>query len=79
VSEEKDESLFSLMPPIRKFHPVILILGFALMNVFAFVYRSQMQFHLKMVAMALSFFFLLLAVTFEVQRLEKDRGRKRKN
>jgi len=79
MSEEKqDESWFSALSMLSKINPVVLILGFALMNVFAYVYRSQMQFHFKIFAMVLSFFFLMLAVSFEFQRLEKKRELKEK-
>jgi len=76
--EKKDESWFSALSMLSKINPVVLILGFALMNVFAYIYRSQMQFHFKVFALTLSFFFLFLAVSFEFQRLEKERELKEK-
>ena len=79
MSEEKqDESFVSSLGMLSKINPVVLILGFALMNIFAYVYNSQMQFNFKLFALALSFFFLLLTLAFEVYRLEKEREAREK-
>lgn len=72
MSEQK-ESLLEIFGMFRKFNPVVLLISFALMNVFAYVFNSQMQLDLKLILLALSFFFLMVAVTFEFHRLDNEK------
>lgn len=76
--EQNDESLFSALSMISKANPVVLAISFALMNVFVYVFNSEMQFNFKACALALSFFFFVAGLFFEFYRIEKERELKEK-
>jgi hypothetical protein len=80
VTEEKqDESWLSALGMISKANPVVLIISFALMNVFSFVYHNnEMVFDLKLLACGLTLFFFLLAISFESYRLDREKELKEK-
>lgn len=76
--EKKDESWKSALGLIFKVKPLILISAIVLMNLFSYVYNSEMQFHLKFFALVSIGFFYLLAVFYEFYRIEKERELKEK-
>jgi len=78
MSEEEKESWFSGLGSILKINPLILIYAIVLMNLFSYVYNSNMQFQLKFFALVSLGFFYVLAVFYECYRIEKEKELKEK-
>jgi hypothetical protein len=78
LSEEKKESWFSGLRLFLKVNPLILISAIVLMNLFSYVYNSEMQFHLKFFALVSIGFFYLLAIFYEFYRIEKEKEAREK-
>ena len=71
MTEEK-ESFFSSIGIFFKFNPLVLLVAFVLMNVMISVFISQMELGQKMLALASSGFFYVVAVFYEVHRIQKE-------
>ena len=71
MTEEK-ESFFSSIGLFFKFNPLVLFVAFVLMNVMISVFISQMELGQKMLALVSSGFFYVVAVFYEVYRIQKE-------
>ena len=71
MTEEK-EGFFSSIGLFFKFNPLVLLVAFVLMNVMISVFSSQMESGQKMLALASSGFFYVVAVFYEVYRIQKE-------
>jgi len=78
LSEEEKESWTSGLGLIFKINPLILLSAIVLMNLFSYVYNSEMRFHLKFFALVSLGFFYVLAVFYEFYRIEKEKDLKEK-
>ena len=77
MTEEK-ESFFSSIGLFFKFNPLILLVAFVLMNVMISVFISQMELGQKMLALVSSGFFYVVAVFYEVSRIQKEENLREK-
>ena len=71
MTEEK-ESFFSSIGLFFKFNPLVMLVAFVLMNVMISVFSSQMELGQKMLALVSSGFFYVVAVFYEVSRIQKE-------
>ena len=69
------ESLVQSYSLIRKFNPLVLVLGFGLMLLFFTVFSSSMKFDLKLIASCLTLILVSLIVAVEMVRIEKKTNR----
>ena len=70
-----NESLAHAFDLMRKFNPLVYILGFGLMLLFFTVFSSSMKFDLKLIASFLTFILISLIVAVEMVRIEKKTNR----
>ena len=69
---EAKESIFSSIGLFFKFNPLVLLVAFVLMNVMISVFISQMELGQKMLVLVSSGFFYVVAVFYEVYRIQKE-------
>ena len=77
MTEEK-ESFFSSIGLFFKFNPLVMLVAFVLMNVMISVFIRQMELGQKMLALVSSGFFYVVAVFYEVSRIQKEENLREK-
>ena len=76
MSEEKDESFFSLLSQIRNFHPVAFVLIFGFMLLTSQIWNSNLTLEKKIVPLAMSVSLYLIVAFFEFHRVSKEKEQK---
>lgn len=76
--ESKVETLTLALGLFSKINPLVLGFCLILLNLFSYVYNSEMQLHLKFFGLISIGFFFLAALFYENQRIKKEREAREK-